>query len=452
MLREEEEAADSVERLQKERRRAQRARSLTMVGRACSGLYRNSFVATLSTLGRHTPPSQSPMKVRLLYLVLVLPVSLWAAGPDHAKPSAFCAAAEAAAAPDPGPQLSADECSESLEPLARALQRANSITTPVSVRVVLQAPAPPGESERVRYDFDVFFYPFDANLSLRSLDKIDDVVERLNATWRIESFKITAKEDPIEAAVPDFRVAGQRAENLMSYLLAAGVPSDATFVRSTERGTHTNNEEGRARDRVAHVSVSALRRRGGDGSPHSPKSGSEASGKGFQELQAKEDRLIEKLQHEIAELSRLPKNLPENSEEARTREARRGAMQALLTKFQEQRMEDDRTLYVYPGIKDPLVERYYEDVRRRIEMEGTKNFPKKEGRSVYGKAFLQFLLLSDGTVRQVEVLRSNSADISDHAVGLLRSLTPFGQFPPELAAEVDRLVIIAPFVYAGGTP
>jgi hypothetical protein len=126
------------------------------------------------------------MKSRLLPLFLVLPMTLWAAGPDPSPPSPFCAAVAALPAPvakDETP-LSATDCAESLEPHARALQKANGVIMPVSARVVLQAPAPLEESERVRFEFDVYFHLFDANLSVQGRDKIDSAVERLNATWR----------------------------------------------------------------------------------------------------------------------------------------------------------------------------------------------------------------------------------------------------------------------------
>jgi outer membrane biosynthesis protein TonB/outer membrane protein OmpA-like peptidoglycan-associated protein len=389
------------------------------------------------------------MKSRLLPLFLVLPMTLWAAGPDPFPPSPFCAAVAALPAPASKDETSwsAAECTERLEPRARALQNANGVTVPVSARVVLQAPAPLDESERVRIEFEVYFHFFDANPSVQGLDKIDNVVERLNATWRIESVALVGRQDPVEAAGPEFGVARRRVDNLAAYLRAAGVPSDVKYRLSVASGTQPNTTIGHAQDRVVHVAVSVLRRKGEPDVQPALRAGEESA----RALRAKEERLIGRLRSEIAALSGPPGINPESTEQARARETRRASMQALLDEF-EYRRKWSRTRYVYPRTEDPLVGGYYAGVKQRIETEGTDRFPKSEGRSVYGKALLQFTLWSDGHVSDIEALQSSSQAISDHAIGLIRSLAPFDKFPADIAEEVDRLVIIAPFSYKNEAP
>jgi hypothetical protein len=318
---------------------------------------------------------------------------------------------------------------------------------PVSARVVLQAPAPLEESERVRFEFDVFFHIFDANLSVQGRDKIDSAIERLNTTWRIESVALAGRQDPVEAAGPEFGMARRRVDNLVDYLRAAGMPADVTFRPSVEGSSQPNTAEGRARDRVVQVSVSALRRKGVAEARPSPKSDAEL----VRALEAEEDRLIGQLRDEIAALSHPPAKHPESAAQARARDTRRASMVALLDELQFRRRSETRTRRVYQRTDDPLVKGYYADVTRRIEAEGSDRFPKSEGRPVYGKAILQFTLWSDGRVSDIEVLQSNSKAISDSATGLIRDLAPFGKFPADLAAEVDRLVIVAPFSYKSET-
>ncbi|WP_157131696.1 hypothetical protein [Piscinibacter gummiphilus] len=388
------------------------------------------------------------MKSRLLPLFLVLPMTLWAAGPDRPAPSAFCAAVAALPAPASKDETpwSAAECTEGLERHARALQKANGVTTPVSARVVLQAPAPLEESERVWFEFEVYYHLFDANLSVQARDKIDTAIERLNATWRVESVTLVGRQDPVEAAGPEFGMARRRVDNLVEYLRAAGMSADVTFRPSVERGSQPDTADGRARDRVVLVSVSALRRRGVPEVRPPPKSDRESA----RALRAEEERLIARLRVEIAALSHPPAQRPESAAQARARETRRESMQALLDEV-EFRRKEARTRYVHPRTQDPLVQGYFGEVMRRIETEGTERFPKSEGRSVYGKAVLTFTLRPDGNVSDIEVLKSNSQVISDHSIGLIRSMAPFGKFPADLAEEVDRLVIVAPFNYSDGT-
>jgi TonB family protein len=224
------------------------------------------------------------------------------------------------------------------------------------------------------------------------------------------------------------------------------MPADVTFRPSVEGGSQPNTAEGRARDRVVQVSVSALRRKGVAEVRPSPKSDAEMA----RALRAEEERLIGRLRDEIAALSHPPAGRPESAVLARARETRRASMLALLDEF-ESRRKETRTRYVHPRTEDPLVRGYFDEVMRRIETEGTERFPKSEGRSVYGKVVLTFTLRPDGSVSDIEVLKSNSQAISDHSIGLIRSLAPFGKFPADLAAEVDRLVLVAPFNYSDGT-
>ena len=398
--------------------------------------------------GRPNPRPHEPMISRLLTLFLVLPMTLWAAEQDRPAPSAFCAAVAALPAPASTDETpwSAEECTADLEPRARALQKANRVTLPVSARVVLESPAPLEESVRVRIEFKVYFHDFDANLSVAGRDKIDDVVNQLNATWRVESVALVGRQDPVEAAGPEFGLARRRVDNLADYLRAVGMPADVKFRLSVEAGTQPNTVDGRAADRVVLVSVSALQRRSVPTAPPSPKSDAEWA----RALRAKEQHLIGQLRDEIASLSHAPVGRPESADQARARDTRRASMLALLDEVQSRR-DNARTRHIFQRTDDPLVRNYYAGVKQRIEAGGTDLFPKREGRSVYGKAIQRFTLWADGRVSDIEVLKSNSQAIADHSIGLLGSLAPFGKFPADMAEEVDRLVIVAPFYYSNGT-
>ena len=78
---------------------------------------------------------------------------------------------------------------------------------------------------------------------------------------RIESIRVVGAQDRSERDLPSFSLARKRAEFLRRFFIAAGLPGDIP-VELTERDPkQADTAEGRARDRVAEVTVVALRRR-----------------------------------------------------------------------------------------------------------------------------------------------------------------------------------------------
>ena len=122
-------------------------------------------------------------------------------------------------------------------------------------------PATPlADAERVKFEVDVFFdvllaYPPDI-----AFDKLDDLIARMNTTFRIESVRIVSSQDGNERDLSSFQLARKRAAFLQRYFLAAGVPTAVPVELSERAAKQPDTPEGRARDRVAEITVVALRR------------------------------------------------------------------------------------------------------------------------------------------------------------------------------------------------
>jgi len=94
-----------------------------------------------------------------------------------------------------------------------------------------------------------------------------------------------------------------------------------------------------------------------------------------------------------------------------------------------------------PSNFEQVVRAYYLRVADQVDAYGGKHFPKKNGKSVYGRVIVRLTIASTGKVKKVEVLASPSATLTKHSLAVLRAAGPFEPFPSEMAAQVDVAVI-----------
>lgn len=123
-------------------------------------------------------------------------------------------------------------------------------------------------------------------------------------------------------------------------------------------------------------------------------------------------------------------------------------LQLILTEIEKRILVEKRTALGWQKSVDPLVRSYYERVRIRIESQGNKDFPKEEGKSLYGRVEVSFEVLPQGTIDNIVTSQATSEALAAHAVRVIEAAAPFDPFPPSLAKKFDRLVIAAPFTYA----
>jgi periplasmic protein TonB len=94
----------------------------------------------------------------------------------------------------------------------------------------------------------------------------------------------------------------------------------------------------------------------------------------------------------------------------------------------------------------PVAKAYIQEMLRRIEECGTRNFPNVQGRSVYGRTGLVYRLDLDGSIESIEIRKSSkNPQIDQHAIAIVRASAPFGTVPDELhGGKFDRF-----YVYSG---
>jgi protein TonB len=86
---------------------------------------------------------------------------------------------------------------------------------------------------------------------------------------------------------------------------------------------------------------------------------------------------------------------------------------------------------------------YLEAWRRKVEQVGNLNYPEEARRKhLYGNLILRVAVRADGSVEQIQVLRSSGFPVLDQAATKIVELSaPFAPFPPDIKADTDVLDI-----------
>jgi TonB family protein len=166
-------------------------------------------------------------------------------------------------------------------------------------------------------------------------------------------------------------------------------------------------------------------------------------------LKAKQQELLDQIRGDVAALPPLPEPTPGEPESIAELRKRREVLLRLLKEIEDRIASEDagRTAYVSSLSRDPVLKAYYDRLSARIEKYGTDHFPKNGKTSIYGRAVVTIAIDSHGKLESVNVARSSSKQLSDHAVSLIRQSAPFEPFPADMASRIDRIVITSFFSF-----
>ena len=85
---------------------------------------------------------------------------------------------------------------------------------------------------------------------------------------------------------------------------------------------------------------------------------------------------------------------------------------------------------------------YAEDWRQKIERVGTLNYPDAARGKLYGSLLLSVTIRADGTVDNIEILRSSGHKVLDDAARRIVQLAaPYANFPPDIRKDTDVIEI-----------
>lgn len=118
-------------------------------------------------------------------------------------------------------------------------------------------------------------------------------------------------------------------------------------------------------------------------------------------------------------------------------------LEGQISKDHDAYQKRPRTNYVGATAKEAVTARYLEDWRARIESIGSRLYPEQAKRQhIYGSLRLNVEINADGSVANVEIMKSSGHKIlDDAAVRIVRQGAPYGAFPPELRKNYEILNI-----------
>ena len=174
------------------------------------------------------------------------------------------------------------------------------------------------------------------------------------------------------------------------------------------------------------------------------------------ENQRRIDSMLEQQEQLLAQvrqqLATMPKVDPQKliqDPEAQAQEERRQQLQKLLAAI-ERRVEEEnsrpRKRYLSPATLGTTYAVYYDEMRRKIEAEGTANFPQVAGRKLYGELLMSLLINHDGRILDARVTRSSGNRNLDRLAEIIASrAAPFGNFTAAMRKDTDQFDVTARF-------
>ena len=176
---------------------------------------------------------------------------------------------------------------------------------------------------------------------------------------------------------------------------------------------------------------------------------SEEARRQVEQLQETQAQLLAQLRREMAVLPQPDPKRDSGTPEAQAQEERRRQLIQLLAEIEKRINEENarpKKRYISPATRVEVYALYYDQLRRKIEDRGTRNFPEQQGKKLYGELTMNVTIDTEGRVVETEVVRaSKSAVLDRRAVAIVQAAAPFGPFSSAMRAKADQLVITSRF-------
>jgi protein TonB len=175
----------------------------------------------------------------------------------------------------------------------------------------------------------------------------------------------------------------------------------------------------------------------------------EATYRQLQTLQEQQTLLLSQVKKQLAA---LPQPTPQQtlvSADAKAQAEKRRLLSKLLAEIEERIREENarpKKRYISPATREAVYALYYDNLRRRIESRGTRNFPESGGRKLYGELTMVITVNADGRVLKTEIAKSSGNPALDQrAEAIAGSAGPFGRFSEAMQRKADQILVVSRF-------
>ena len=169
----------------------------------------------------------------------------------------------------------------------------------------------------------------------------------------------------------------------------------------------------------------------------------------IEQLKETQAQLLTQVRRELALLPTSDPQRDQGDPEERAQEERRRQLVQLLAEIEKRINEENlrpKKRYISPATREEVYALYYDQLRRKIEDRGTRNFPENQGKKLYGELTMNVTVDAEGRVVDTEVVRSSTSKVLDRrAIAIVNAAAPFGRFNPAMRKKADQLVITSRF-------
>jgi len=168
-----------------------------------------------------------------------------------------------------------------------------------------------------------------------------------------------------------------------------------------------------------------------------------------EQLQDQQRQLLANVRREMALLPPPDPQRESGTPSERDQDERRRQLLKLLAEIEKRINEENarpKKRYISPATQEAVYALYYDQLRRRIEDRGTRDFPESKGRKLYGELTMNLTVDSRGRVIDTDIVRSSGNRVLDQrAMAIVRAASPFGLFGPEMRQHADQIVVTSRF-------
>jgi len=174
--------------------------------------------------------------------------------------------------------------------------------------------------------------------------------------------------------------------------------------------------------------------------------------KQIEQLQETQLQLLAQVRRELAALPQPDPKRDRGTPQDRSQEERRRQLLQLLAEIEKRINEENarpKKRYISPSTREEVYAIYYDQLRRKIEDRGTRNFPEYQGKKLYGELTMIITVDSAGRIVETEIVQASQSKLLDkRAISIVQAAAPFGSFSPAMKKQADQLVIPTRFRFS----
>jgi periplasmic protein TonB len=171
--------------------------------------------------------------------------------------------------------------------------------------------------------------------------------------------------------------------------------------------------------------------------------------KQIEQLQDQQQQLLAQVRREVALLPPPDPSREAGTPDEKAQEERRRQLLKLLAEIEKRVNEENarpKKRYISPSTKEAVYALYYDNLRRKIEERGTRDFPEQNGKKLYGDLTMNITVDTQGRVIEADIVRYSTSKVLDkRALAIVRAAAPFGAFSQEMRKQADQIVVTSRF-------